>query len=59
MYCQIFLMKFCGYFENIHVDNELLSYQLHSNDNPKKHLDIPQFEDSLTTKKLMAFQLTL
>lgn len=55
MRCQIFLMKFCCYFENGHADNGLLPFQLHSHDNPQKHLVIPQFEDSLTTKKLMPF----
>jgi len=48
-------MKVCCYIENSHADNGLLPFQLHSNNNPQKHLDVPQFEDSLTTKKLMPF----
>lgn len=48
-------MKFCCYFEKTRADNGSLLLKLHSNDNPQKHLDIPQFEDSLTTKKLMPF----
>lgn len=55
MHCQIFLMKFFRYFENSNADNGLLPFQLHSHDNPQKHLVIPQFEDSLTTKKQMPF----
>lgn len=31
------------------------SIQLHSNNNPQNYLDISEFEDSLTTKKLMPF----
>lgn len=53
-------MRFCYHFGNSSADDELLPFQLCSCcgltwKKLQKHLNIPQFEYSLTMKKLILF----